>query len=122
VTPDQAWEKLLEFTEDDYKLALDAERRRDIVDRVLSIITIRLHALKPEVVQWISLDESIPEDKQNVGFIVSCKRDDFLHGRVYGGRFMASDFHAGFGGFNTHGMSCQASHWFPFPEIPDGLT
>ena len=34
MTPDQAWEKLLEFTEDDYKLALDAERRRDIVDRV----------------------------------------------------------------------------------------
>lgn len=68
--------------------------------------------------QWIPVSESIPEDGQSIGFIVDCKRDDFLHGRMYGWRFMKSDYEARFGGFNTHGMSCSASHWFPFPDAP----
>ena len=72
-------------------------------------------------VRWIHVDEAIPQDRQNIGFIVSCERDDFLHGRVYGGNFNARDFENGFGGFQTHGFSCMASHWFPFPPVLDSL-
>lgn len=74
-----------------------------------------------ERVRWIPVDEAIPQDRQNIGFIVSCERDDFLHGRVYGGNFNASYFENRFGGFQTHGFSCMASHWFPFPPVPDSL-
>ena len=74
-----------------------------------------------ERVRWIPVDEAIPQDRQNIGFIVSCERDDFLHGRVYGGNFNARYFENRFGGFQTHGFSCMASHWFPFPPLPDAL-
>ena len=83
-------------------------------------------ALRSEVValraqlaewRWIPVGESLPEDRDNVGFIVDCKRDDFYHARVYGGSFHRSDWDNGWGGFNTHGYGARASHWCRLPPV-----
>ena len=71
--------------------------------------------------EWISVEDRLPEDGQNVGFITDSKGNEYYHRRVYGGRFHRSDWDMGFGGFNTHGLGSGASHWFPFPTIPDAL-
>jgi hypothetical protein len=76
----------------------------------------RLPALKPgEVVRWIPVEESLPDDGATVGFITRCTRDPFYHGRALGGRFSAGEF----GGFSVPGLMVEASHWFPFPAIPE---
>lgn len=78
----------------------------------------RLPALKTgEVVRWIPVEESLPDDGATVGFITRCTRDPFYHGRVLGGRFNAGEF----GGFSVPGLMVEASHWFQFPAIPVAL-
>jgi len=68
-------------------------------------------------VKWISVHDALPEDGQTVGFVTECTHDKWYHGRVLGGRYMAGEF----GGFSVPGLMVQASHWFPFPPLPDAL-
>lgn len=70
-----------------------------------------------EEMRWIPVDESLPEDRENVGFIVDCKHNDFYHARIYGGRFHRSDWDNGWGGFNTPGYGARASHWCRLPPV-----
>lgn len=65
--------------------------------------------------QWIPVLERLPEDGQNVAFVVKSELHDYLHGRILGGRYTAGIS----GGFSVPGMSCLASHWMPLPDAPD---
>lgn len=66
---------------------------------------------------WISVSDALPQDGQKVGFITECARDRWYHGKILGGQYRAGEF----GGFSVPGLMVQASHWFPFPPIPETL-
>lgn len=65
--------------------------------------------------QWIPVSERLPEDGQNVAFVVKSDLHDYFHGRILGGRYATGIS----GGFSVPGMSCLASHWMPLPDAPD---
>lgn len=92
--------------------------RKEYVGQICAAINSRIPTIKAgEVVRWIPVEESLPEDGATVGFITECARDRWYHGRVLGGRYMAGEF----GGFSVPGLMVRASYWFPFPPIPDAL-
>lgn len=65
--------------------------------------------------EWIKCSERMPEHGQTVAFVVDAKHDDYLKGRVLGGRFDGSKF----GGFTVPGLIVGAACWMPLPEPPD---
>lgn len=65
---------------------------------------------KQKEMQWISVEERLPEDGQTVAFVV--KSDDLRDGFVYGGKYS-------YGDFCTPGVGFAASHWMPLPEPPN---
>ncbi len=64
------------------------------------------------VTRWISVNDRMPNDKQDVMFIVDCPREDYLHGRKLGGRYVVGQ------GFGVPGLTTNASYWAPMPDAP----
>lgn len=69
-----------------------------------------------QVPQWISVSDEMPEDRQDVLFVVDCKgpKYDHLHGRVLGGKYIGGQH----GYFSIPGMGVAASYWMPSPPPP----
>lgn len=63
---------------------------------------------------WIPVSERLPDNGQNVAFIVKSDLHDYLDGRILGGRYTTGIS----GGFSVPGMHCMASHWMPLPDAP----
>ena len=69
---------------------------------------------------WISVDERLPEEGQDVAFVVQADKgsiQDYLNGRVLGGSFMTV---GGYPTFTVPGVGFKASHWMPLPTAPNG--
>ncbi|MDX8383427.1 MAG: DUF551 domain-containing protein [Ghiorsea sp.] len=68
--------------------------------------------------EWISVDDRMPEDNQDVAFIAifdEGNTHDYLNGRRLGGRYRSGKF----GGFSFPSHSgILASHWMPLPSPP----
>lgn len=79
-----------------------------------------LFAAQPsvQVPQWISVSEKMPEDRQEVLFVVDCKNPQYehLHGRVLGGKYITGQP----GYFSVPGLGVNASFWMPSPAAPQG--
>lgn len=72
----------------------------------------------PDREAWISVDERLPEEGQDVAFVVKAAKgsiQDYLNGRVLGGRFMIVSGHPT---FTVPGVGFNASHWMPLPTAP----
>ena len=63
---------------------------------------------------WRCVEDELPEDKQDVGFIMHWP-GNWNHQRILGGRF-----HAGrdYPEFSVPGLATEATHWFPMPKMP----
>jgi hypothetical protein len=73
-------------------------------------------ALEAAVPQWIPVSERLPDERQSVVFVVSCKNPsyDHLDGRVLAGIYIAGPC----GGFSVPGLTINASAWMPSPLPP----
>ena len=71
--------------------------------------------------EWISVEDGLPEDGESVGFIIDSPRDEWNHGRAIGGRFNKKQFDNDHGGFSVPGITWAASHWCRLPPVPDVL-
>lgn len=72
----------------------------------------------PDREAWISVDERLPEEGQDVAFVVKAAKgsiQDYLNGRVLGGGFMIVGGHPT---FTVPGVGFNASHWMPLPTAP----
>ncbi|WP_345815336.1 DUF551 domain-containing protein [Paraburkholderia sp. PREW-6R] len=70
---------------------------------------------------WISVDERLPDEGQNVAFVVSSASPTFayLNGRVLGGYFGHVAKHPT---FSVPGLGLHASHWMPLPASPQSTA
>lgn len=70
---------------------------------------------------WISVDERLPDEGQNVAFVVSGASlpFDHLNGKVLGGYFAHVARHPT---FSVPGLGLRASHWQPLPAPPAALS
>jgi hypothetical protein len=70
---------------------------------------------------WISVDDRMPDEGQNVAFVVSGASlpFDHLNGKVLGGYFAHVARHPT---FSVPGLGLRASHWQPLPALPAALS
>ncbi|KWO62597.1 DUF551 domain-containing protein [Burkholderia territorii] len=76
----------------------------------------------PDRDAWISVDDRLPEEGQDVSFVVKAAKgsiQDYLNGRVLGGRFMIVFGHPT---FTVPGVGFNASHWMPLPTAPTAAS
>ena len=65
--------------------------------------------------QWISVEDRLPEDRQDVTFVVRASGPfEYLNGRVLAGTFIASYC----GDFSVPGLTVGASYWMLSPAAP----
>jgi hypothetical protein len=72
----------------------------------------------PDREAWISVDDRLPEEGQDIAFIVKAAKgsiQDHINGRVLGGRFMIM---GSYPTFTVPGLGFNASHWMPLPAAP----
>lgn len=67
------------------------------------------------VPQWIRVEDRLPEDRQDVTFVVRASGPfQYLNGRVLAGTFIASYC----GDFSVPGLTVGASYWMASPAAP----
>lgn len=101
------------------RLAECDEGRRDVLTggygvRLLEICREQGARIKRLENPWRHVEDELPEDKQDVGFIMHWP-GNWNHQRIMGGRF-----HAGrdYPEFSVPGLATEATHWFPMPKKP----
>ena len=65
--------------------------------------------------EWISVEDRLPEKQQRVAFVVDNK-NDYYDNEVLGGKYQGDDY--GYPAFSVPGITFKGKFWYPLEEPP----
>lgn len=106
---DSAYKYIPAVDKNDFMRKLENSQREVILYAMEEYAALKIKQLEEDR-KWISTIDQLPDNGQNIIFIVDMPNDN-RHNRIYAGWFNGKDF-------SCMGYGCKASYWMPSPEMP----